>query len=577
MRRPAGNAARRRTEVGVKRCSAAVLAMLVACGPARRDESGDDDTRAPAVAIVDVPAPFSASSTARFTFQADEAGSTFTCRVDDAPAGACTSPATFEGLADGPHSFVVEAADPAGNKGEARHAWQVDTKAPTARIDGGPSGAVTEASATFALACDEAVCLFECARDEAAFAPCGASMRFYALAVGAHRFAVRAKDRAGNAQVEPATREWSVVPPAPETLLDRAPAARTGDPVAQFAFHAVPAQSTFECAVDGEPFAPCVSPFARTVGTGAHVFESRAVDASGVRDPSPTRHAWEVYPATALRLVAANLTSGALQRYEEPGVRILQGLAPDVALLQEFNVADVALGTNTPAALRAFVDRAFGPTFHYMREGGASIANGIVSRWPIVASGEWDDPLENTRDYAWARIDVPGARDLWAVSLHLRANGWTDPATGATLSEKQTRQRQVQDLLAFLASGAPAIPADDYLVLGGDLNVEGRNETCIVTLRQQFPDAAGPFPVDQAANGNTSGARTKPLDWIVVDAELAPLAAPLRIGANAFPDGLVFDTRVYAPLADLAPALATDSAAQNMQHMAVVRAFFLPL
>jgi len=35
----------------------------------------------------------------------------------------------------------------------------------------------------------------------------------------------------------------------------------------------------------------------------------------------------------------------------------------------------------------------------------------------------------------------------------------------------------------------------------------------------------------------------------------------------------VFDSRVYTPLSDVAPVLSTDSAATNMQHMAVVRDF----
>ena len=49
----------------------------------------------------------------------------------------------------------------------------------------------------------------------------------------------------------------------------------------------------------------------------------------------------------------------------------------------------------------------------------------------------------------------------------------------------------------------------------------------------------------------------------------------MAIGAAQFANGLVVDTRVYTPLADLAPALATDSGATGMQHMAVVRDFLL--
>jgi hypothetical protein len=48
------------------------------------------------------------------------------------------------------------------------------------------------------------------------------------------------------------------------------------------------------------------------------------------------------------------------------------------------------------------------------------------------------------------------------------------------------------------------------------------------------------------------------------------------IGPSSFADGAVVDTRVFDPISDLAPALATDSGAPSMQHMAVVRDVVLP-
>jgi len=38
----------------------------------------------------------------------------------------------------------------------------------------------------------------------------------------------------------------------------------------------------------------------------------------------------------------------------------------------------------------------------------------------------------------------------------------------------------------------------------------------------------------------------------------------------------VFDSRVFQPLADVAPIQPGDSAAPNMQHMAIVRDFLVP-
>ena len=41
--------------------------------------------------------------------------------------------------------------------------------------------------------------------------------------------------------------------------------------------------------------------------------------------------------------------------------------------------------------------------------------------------------------------------------------------------------------------------------------------------------------------------------------------------SHSFPKGLVFDSRVYTPLSDVAPVLQLDSG--NAQHMAVVKDF----
>jgi hypothetical protein len=57
----------------------------------------------------------SRARSARFAFAADEAGSTFRCRLDGHKPIPCGSPKSFTGLAWGPHTFKVYAVDPAGN------------------------------------------------------------------------------------------------------------------------------------------------------------------------------------------------------------------------------------------------------------------------------------------------------------------------------------------------------------------------------------------------------------------------------------------------------------------------------
>jgi hypothetical protein len=63
---------------------------------------------------------------------------------------------------------------------------------------------------------------------------------------------------------------------------------------------------------------------------------------------------------------------------------------------------------------------------------------------------------------------------------------------------------------------------------------------------------------------------------VLVDPDLQALAIPVKLGDQSYPAGLVIDTRLHKPIEDLAPALATDSEAPNMQHMGVIRDFLLP-
>lgn len=254
--------------------------------------------------------------------------------------------------------------------------------------------------------------------------------------------------------------------------------------------------------------------------------------------------------------MAANLTSGNGQDYDPGhGNRILQGLKPDIVLVQEFNYLN-----NTAADFRAWVDANFGPTFSYSREpGGDQIPNGVVSRYPILASGEWNDSAVSNRDFAWARIDIPGDKDLWVISVHLLT------------TSSSNRNSEASQILNYIA--AQGVPASDYVALGGDFNTDSRTEACINTLSSYFT-TSGPFPVDQSGNGNTNAGRNKPYDWVLADTDLHARRTPVVIGTNSFANGLVFDSRVYSPLPS--PVLAGDSGAANMQHMAVVRDFLIP-
>ena len=267
-----------------------------------------------------------------------------------------------------------------------------------------------------------------------------------------------------------------------------------------------------------------------------------------------------------LRVMAANTTSGNFPRYEAPGLRIFQALKPDVVAVQEFNyVSTNGLGTSTPEAMREMVNAAFGTNFYFYREPGSySIPNGIISRWPIVESNSWEDVDTgvNDRGFAWARIDLPGTNDLYVVSVHLKASS----------DSTARRAAEAAQLTSLIQSN---FPANAWIVVAGDCNAENRNEACLTTFKTFLSDS--PIPDDGNLSGtpdpDTNASRGRPYDYVLPNFTLDTNRVATVIGSRTFASGLVFDSRVYSPLPEVAPVGAGDSGVTGMQHMAVVKDF----
>ncbi|RKH02382.1 lamin tail domain-containing protein [Corallococcus carmarthensis] len=257
-----------------------------------------------------------------------------------------------------------------------------------------------------------------------------------------------------------------------------------------------------------------------------------------------------------LRLMAANLSSGTGQDYDPGhGIRIFQGTDADVVMIQEFNYK-----TDSAADIRSFVDTAFGTGFSYYREAGAQIPNGIISRYPIIASGEWDDTQVSNRDFAWARINIPGPKDLWAISVHLLT------------TSSSIRNTEASNLVKFINAN---VPAGDFLVIGGDFNTGSRSEAAFSTF-SSVVSTASPYPADRNGNTNTNAGRSSPYDHVLVDSDLRAYQTSVVIGSSTFANGLVADTRVYSPISDISPAVSGDSGASGMQHMGIIKDFLIP-
>ena len=169
--------------------------------------------------LVSGPADFSNDDSPGFVFSS-LSGVRFECSLDGAAYADCGAKdgngrgsRTLTNLADGQHTFRVRARDGVDyDRVPVTRAWTVDTAPPVAALDpaSGPGEGALQAvnRETFAFGANE-VASFECRLDAAAFAPCASGITVERLTAGAHRFEVRAIDRAGNVGAA-AARSWSV-------------------------------------------------------------------------------------------------------------------------------------------------------------------------------------------------------------------------------------------------------------------------------------------------------------------------------------------------------------------------------
>ena len=312
-----------------------------------------------------------------------------------------------------------------------------------------------------------------------------------------------------------------------------------------------------------------------------------AGDDAGVPDAGTDAGTFDGGPTQRIRVMAANLTAGNNQNYNVPpgdvapgpGPRIILGAHPDVVMLQELR-----FGSDDDAGMQTFADLLLGPGAYWCREvidSAGDLPNGIFSRFPILGCGEWQDSRVTNRDYAWAHLDVPGPRDLWAISVHLHTTAASRPIEGAELR----------------ANVLNNLPAGDFVVLGGDLNTDS-SDPLVEPIFDALDDVfvVQPQPSDQFGNpatntnrlirladGGADPMRNKPYDWVMANPALTAREVPVVLtdGVTTYtlPHGFIIDTRVFdaGTIGLIAPAQLGDSAALNMQHMGVVRDFDLPL
>ena len=258
----------------------------------------------------------------QFGFSSSEPSSTFACSIDGGPFGSCSSPKQIGPLADGQHTFQVQATDSTANQDStpASRSFTVDATGPTVTIDSGPAegSTVTTAGASFGFSASETGSTFECRLDGGSFGACSTPFEASSLAEGAHTFEVRATDALGN--VGPtAGRSFSVDLPDPPAPAPAAPPPAATPPrdttapnttirrvrvrgrIARITFSGTDAGVSgaqglrFQCKLDRGRFRACRSPKTyRRLKKGRHTVTIRAIDAAGNVDRTPARKRFRV-------------------------------------------------------------------------------------------------------------------------------------------------------------------------------------------------------------------------------------------------------------------------------------------
>ena len=261
------------------------------------DGSGVVDDDPPETTIVAGPDELTRAAGSVFQFTADE-DATFACSLDGEPGFACESPLTRT-LPDGSHTFSVRATDLAGNTDDtpAEHVWTIDSVPPTTTITAAPPAADNSPTVQFEFVSNDDAASFDCAVDGGELVPCDSGDSFGPLGDGAHSFAVRARDGAGNVDATPAIHAWAIDSSTPDTEILSGPQGSVPSGAATLTFMSpdAGAGATFECRLDGAAFATCTSPRAYSgLGEGEHTFAVRVRDAVGNLDPTPATRTWQV-------------------------------------------------------------------------------------------------------------------------------------------------------------------------------------------------------------------------------------------------------------------------------------------
>jgi hypothetical protein len=318
------------------------------------------DLTAPETAVLSGPAPATNQTAASFDFSANETGSTFECRLDAASFAPCSSPTSYSALGEGSHVFEVRAIDQAGNVDQTPGArtWTIDLTAPAAPVVESPADGTHTNTGSLTISGSaepgSSVELFEGASSRGTTnTTVGGtwSRTLTGVTDGSHTYTAKATDAAGNPSAASNAVTVVVDTAAPNTTIGTGPLGSTKNTSATFSFSADDPAATFECSLDGAPYATCTSAKTYTgLNEGSHTFEVRATDAAGNTDSTPAVRNWTV-DLTAP--AAPAITSPADGSTNGTGVVTVSGTAEPGSIVTVFEGA-TSKGTTTATGAGAW-------------------------------------------------------------------------------------------------------------------------------------------------------------------------------------------------------------------------------
>jgi len=277
------------------------------------------DTTPPETDILTSPPTYFNQNTAVFTFESNEADSTFVCHVQPGGPLPCQEQAQIDELVDGTYTFSVVATDPAGNTDPtpATWTWTVDTVRPTVSVN----QAITQpdptnaTSVTFEVKFSEPVTGFDStdlvithgpnlSAPTISITPSGGPASDYTVTlsnligdgdISASVIENAAQDAAGNSSVGSTSIDNTVTidQTPPETMFSGGPPAITNATSATFVLPND--DNAYTCTLDSGTPTACTESYSVTgLAEGAHTVTIIATDPAGNIDPTPATHSWTI-------------------------------------------------------------------------------------------------------------------------------------------------------------------------------------------------------------------------------------------------------------------------------------------